>query len=1040
MGQLVGGAVGAVVGFFTPVGPYYGWMIGSAIGGAAQGGPKTQGPRIEDNRVQGTEYGQPLPWCVASPRLAGQIAWASPIREIATRTSQGKGSSPKHTSFTYEVDLLIKLTENPIQGISRVWINGDLVWNGTATKAGVWGGITVYTGADDQMPDPTYESHVGAGNAPANRGCGSAVITSLQLGSNGQIPNITFELGGAQELVWATHSAAVGQWPSVTFGNGVYVAVGTAGANRAMTSPDGTTWTGQTGAPLQDWRTVAFGNGVFVALCTSGSNRAMTSNDGINWTLRALDLRSWSGITFGNGYFFAVASSGATRLASSADGITWASGTIPTASWIAINKTPGQFIAVGDAGAVATSPDGAVWTSRTTPTSNQLRGVFFGDELYVAFGASSTILTSPDGITWSARSSPVSTNFNAGIYAGGIYMVFGGSTNSAQSRDGITWTAMVTPESDNRSAILANDTVVVTGASGAVISSRVETTSITESISSVVTKLLQRAGYSDDQFDVSEISAIPKPVRGFAIGQVSSTRSALEVLSTAFFLEWSKTDKIRPHLRPVTPEVTIPFADLGVSESAGGDEEPMALQVGNELEMPAQVSMSYPNTTADYQVSTEHSDRLLSSQESSNQVQMPLGMTPGEAKGIADAILFDQVAGLTKTVIHVGLKYAKVEPGDVINAVNFDGRIYRLRVATKRDSLNVIDLECQLDDVGALVSAGITDDGYVGQTEPRRVAPTDWQSLDIPILRDADDEPGFYVGVAPEILGADDQWPGAVVVRAWSGDDYQQLLETGDRGTLGDCTSTLPDWSGGNVFDEKSTLTVSVWGELESSTRSAMFLDQDINALAIGVNGRWEIVRFRIAELTGTLNGRNLYTLRGFLRGQRGTEWATGTHAAGDRCVLLDLRLRRVIAQTSQIGLTRNMKAVTSGMVLSDVTAEVFTDTGVALKPFSPANPRVLADGGDLVVSWQRRTRRSYRYGGINPVVPLGELAEAYRVHIPDATPPRTVNVTSPNWTYEAADIASDGFSPGEPIQVEVVQLSAIVGEGYPAEATGIAP
>lgn len=32
MGQLAYSVVGAAIGFFTPVGPYYGWMLGSCRG------------------------------------------------------------------------------------------------------------------------------------------------------------------------------------------------------------------------------------------------------------------------------------------------------------------------------------------------------------------------------------------------------------------------------------------------------------------------------------------------------------------------------------------------------------------------------------------------------------------------------------------------------------------------------------------------------------------------------------------------------------------------------------------------------------------------------------------------------------------------------------------------------------------------------------------------------------------------------------------------------------------------------------------------
>ena len=55
----------------------------------------------------------------------------------------------------------------------------------------------------------------------------------------------------------------------------------------------------------------------------------------------------------------------------------------------------GLFVAVGDVGAILTSSDGVSWTQRTSGTSNWLRGVAYGNSMFVAVGWFGTILTSP---------------------------------------------------------------------------------------------------------------------------------------------------------------------------------------------------------------------------------------------------------------------------------------------------------------------------------------------------------------------------------------------------------------------------------------------------------------------------------------------------------------------------------------------------------------------------------------------------------------------------------------------------------------------
>lgn len=212
-GTVISGGILTAAGAFT-VGAQIGWIGGSMIGSMFAPAQKSQGPRLSDLSVSSSAYGTPIPFVQGSPRLAGQIVYASNKREIATTTRQGGkgGGKQKVTTYTYEVDLLILLTDNIIPGITRIWSNGKLIWNKSLTADAAtiaasdatpaWTRLAIFTGVASQLPDPTYEAAVGTANAPAYRGRGSVFIQSLQIGSSGQIPNLTFEIG-------ATLSAAV---------------------------------------------------------------------------------------------------------------------------------------------------------------------------------------------------------------------------------------------------------------------------------------------------------------------------------------------------------------------------------------------------------------------------------------------------------------------------------------------------------------------------------------------------------------------------------------------------------------------------------------------------------------------------------------------------------------------------------------------------------------------------------------------------------------------------------------------------------------
>ncbi|MFT5260426.1 MAG: hypothetical protein ACI810_002177 [Gammaproteobacteria bacterium] len=102
-----------------------------------------------------------------------------------------------------------------------------------------------------------------------------------------------------------------GFWSSVTYGNGLFVAVATSGDNQVKTSPDGIMWTARTAAEQNNWTSVAYGNGQFVAVAYDGVKRVMTSTDGISWTAStATEQNFWTSVTYGNSQFVAVAKDG----------------------------------------------------------------------------------------------------------------------------------------------------------------------------------------------------------------------------------------------------------------------------------------------------------------------------------------------------------------------------------------------------------------------------------------------------------------------------------------------------------------------------------------------------------------------------------------------------------------------------------------------------------------------------------------------------------------------------------------------------------
>ena len=236
-------------------------------------------------------------------------------------------------------------------------------------------------------------------------------------------------------ITWTSRTAAASnQWTAITYGNGLFVAVGPTGTNnRVMTSPDGINWTSRTSAADYEWRGIAYGNGVFVAVNWNGNgNKVMTSSDGITWTLRpSAVLGNWMDITYGNSLFVAVSYDGSHQVMTSPDGITWtAQAAASTNEWFGVTYGNNLYVAVSRSGTnnrVMTSPNGVNWTSRTSASNNNWYDVTYGSGVFVAVsydGTGNQVMTSTDGSNWSTRNSPagVRNNWRSVTYGAGLFV------------------------------------------------------------------------------------------------------------------------------------------------------------------------------------------------------------------------------------------------------------------------------------------------------------------------------------------------------------------------------------------------------------------------------------------------------------------------------------------------------------------------------------------------------------------------------------------------------------------------------------------
>jgi len=884
-------------------GAQLGWMAGSMLGNAMfSTTQKSEGPRLGDLTVSGSAYGATIPWVAGHPRVAGQIVWASAKREIATTQSAGGkgGGGSEYTSYTYEVDLLILLSDNQIGGVRRIWKDGELVFSAAddasaetleaSATSTLWSRLTSYSGASDQLPDPDYSAAVGIANAPAYRGRGAVFIKSLQLGGGGNIPNLTFEL-----------------------------------------TPSSST-------PL-----------VITLIDYINEAKYLTKTNAL--------AGDYSGVDF--------------------DDSGWLTGLFPTGN---SPKFGGP------------EPRSRLFYNGDT--------CWVRDRFRASAGGTVTIHIIVDD--------------TALIYINGE-MVFDCSYSSVWA-----YSFPSSGESDYLLAIKFSGTNIgIEYAAYSVTVSFASYAATNATLQDTVSDICLLSGLSESQFDVTALSSITRPVRAFANSSVSSARTVLDLLAGCYQFEAVLADKLYFKPRGSSPVTTITFDEFGVMVDSTNPPDPLPLTQANELEIPAQLALTYVNVDSDYQTDTQYSDRLLTGMESTSATQVPLGFTADEAKQIADCTLLDKAVSALSTTITLDTSRAALQPTDVILLTGDDASTYRMRIVKRTDSGGVTTLACVADDASVLAQSGATSGGTASQTTVAALATTSLELMDIPLLRDADNTPGHYVAVK----GSNASWTNCALYDSPDNVTFTQNTIISGGAVMGSCTTTLGNWTGGNFADEANTLTVSVGdGQLYSATHEGMLSNTATNAALVG----GEIIQFREAALVSA----GVYTLRGLLRGRRGTEAAMAGHASGERFVLLSSSgLRFVSHATSDLGRTIYYKAASASQKLSAVTSQNLTFQSQNLKPFRPVNQRVNTENGDTVISWDRRTRVAENW--LLGSVPLGESVEAWEIDVlSGSTRKRTLTSATASVTYTNAQRYADFGGAAATVEFAVYQVSAYVGRG----------
>lgn len=1035
VGAIVGQVVGAYFGF-GPVGSAIGGVIGGAIGGLFDPDTVNYGPKLTDLKVQTSTYGNAVPIVYGTMRIAGNLIWSGERREMANETEQqGKGGpSVSQIDYTYEQDAAIALGEFEIIGITQMYANGVLIYDvavgaspATIFANGQWArGQYFYTGSETQLPDPIIEAAVGVGNCEAYRGTSYIVFDSLQLNTlkTATIPNFEFVVITDGTSTQYERKLAVEM--DQEYASNV---IGTSNPYPRITAIDGTIRISNSDNPL-----------VYTFDLDGNATGAETRNefeaqypayqllipgpafqwgfwlmfDGTAaWTLNGPGYVHPTDLFIGVNYASALLVSEPTR-------------EFMTFTQCADNKTIiGMVRDIG--GSIADEWIRFYWTG--------------GDdgELIIDDRGSVPAALSIDELDFGSPSSAYQHHQASFCEADlkTLWKVSGNENRVSVYQIDDTGTLVLLhsffgtgqvlndlfPAGGTKPSIYAdNGLAFIAAGDGLFIFSRLpELASNGVALADVVADICDRSGLAASQIDVTDLNDV---VEGFVIGQMMTGRQALEPLRTGYFFDATDCEKLKFVTRGGAVSAEFAFDSLG----AGQDEAtPTVLKAERqqETELPSRLNVKYLSIAANYQMGAQSARRETTQSRETNEFSLAIVFEDDRAAQIADSLMRQMWAGRTTRTWSTATDYAVNEPTDV--ATVDDGSVVRqLRLLSRVDRAGLIEWKGVDEDVAAYTSNAVGSPVLVTEQTLPTITPTFFEVLDIPPLTELADgnEAAAYVAARGYSTG----WTGARIdISRTGGSTYQTGGTVTSASVMGAATTVLPDFLGGNIFDNSSTVVVDVGPDATLSSATTAEVLNGANGAVIGD----EVLQYRTATAVST----GVYTLSGFLRGRKGTEWAISSHEIGDRFVLLTTNLRNLPLLVSDKAAGDLLaRATTSGMVPSQGNVKSFDPELARLMPYSPVHLTAVKDAsGNWNTEWIRRDRYMNDWNdGVD--VPMSEAYERYDVEVLDTG---DVVATYVDVTTNAQQVPAAVLGGGATeINFKVYQKSAVVGRGFVAEAT----
>lgn len=524
----------------------------------------------------------------------------------------------------------------------------------------------------------------------------------------------------------------------------------------------------------------------------------------------------------------------------------------------------------------------------------------------------------------------------------------------------------------------------------------------------------------DPERDLSTTALNDLTLNGYALPSETNCWDAIKPLRPVFGVDAAEVaGQIRFYERSQTMRATIELDEMGAHQFGDSPPEKLMFKRATDLDLPQETSLTFIDPDRDYQPNTATSSRTEGSAQSNISVSINLVMDAGQGASAAALMHWDAWLGRTALSFSLTDGWISLATG-LAYGIPFADTVVPYRITRKlRGANGIIEVEA-LSDESVTYTASVA--GSSGEFPPNddstEFADTRLILMDMPILSDDHDDYGFYIA-----QGGEAGWTRGRIEVSSDGTNFVTIIDQPFNAVMGDVTGTLAAGSTTGLDDTLDTTTVltvvllSDLDELEDATDDE--LDNWKNFAYVGKDGLGEYLQFKTATKVGTAT----WELTNLRRGRRGTDHFIGSHASGEEFALLtngDGVFRIVYSDTSEWGNEFTFRGVTLHQEPDEADTQTFTNTGEGKRPFSPVNVEGSWDGSyNLTATFDSRSR--LYAGGLG----VDDNAE-WEVEITNATPVRSMTVSSETFNYSAADQTTDGLTPGTVVEGRVRQTSDV--------------